>query len=155
MKAIRKESNIEEELKIVKERYKGDYNHDLLVSELDMLPVIFNESKPVNFEDLVIKSSKALSKEKRKLMPKIITILRLVLTCGATTATPEQSISLLRRTKTWQRSTMTQKRLNSLSILQEHSDIVDKMSLIDVANEFVAQQPYRLNTFGKFTNEDL
>ena len=137
MKAIRKESNIEEELKIVKERYKGDYNHDLLVSELDMFPVIFSESKPVNFEDLV-QVIKALSKEKRKLMPNIITIIRLVLTCGATTATPERSISLLRRTKTWQRSTMTQKRLNSLSILQEHSDIVDKMSLIDVANEFVA-----------------
>ena len=43
---------------------------------------------------------------------------------------------------------MTQKRLNSLSIVQENPTIVDQMSLIDVANDFVALHPSRRNIFG-------
>ena len=138
----------------MEEQYRGDYDHNSLVSELDMLPVICRDSSPLNFGDLV-KIIQSLSEEKRKLIKNIIIIIRLVLTCGATTATPERSVSLLRRLKTWLRSTMTQKRLNSLSILQENPTIVDQMSLIDVANDFVALHPSRLNIFGKFTDKDL
>ena len=50
---------------------------------------------------------------------------------------------------------MNQKRVNSLTLLNEKSDIADKMFLIDVVNEFVSLHPSRLNTFGKFTDKDL
>ena len=47
---------------------------------------------------------------------------------------------------------MKLKRFNSLN---ENPDIFDKMSLIDVANEFVLLYPSRLNIFGKLTDKDL
>ena len=50
---------------------------------------------------------------------------------------------------------MTQKRPNSLSILQENPTIDDQMSLFDVANDFVVLHPSRLNIFGKFADKDL
>ena len=101
------------------------------------------------------KGIQLLSREKRKLIRNVVLIARLVLTNGATSATPERSFSTLRRLKTWLRSTMKQKRFNSLTLLNENPDIVDKMSLIDVANEFVSLHPSRLNIFGKITDKDL
>ena len=53
-----------------------------------------------------------------------------------------------RRLKTWLCSTMSQKRLNSLSILQSNQLTVDKLSF---ANEFVNNQPTRQQVRGKFT----
>ena len=50
---------------------------------------------------------------------------------------------------------MKQKRFNSLTLLNENPDIVDKMSLIYVGNEFVLLHPSRLKIFGKFTDKDL
>ena len=50
---------------------------------------------------------------------------------------------------------MKQKKFNSLTLQNENLDIVDKMSLIDVANEFVSLPPSRLNIFSKFTDKDL
>ena len=34
------------------------------------------------------------------------------------------------------------------------SQLLNKMSLIDVANEFISLHPSRLNAFGKFTGKD-
>ena len=62
---------------------------------------------------------------------------------------------MLRRLKTWMRSTMTQKRFNALSLIHENQAIVDEMPLIDVANEFVNLHSAHLNIFGKFTDKDL
>ena len=50
---------------------------------------------------------------------------------------------------------MLQKRLNSLSILNDNKDILDEISLVNVANEFVDHHPDRKNTFGRFTAKDL
>ena len=75
---------------------------------------------------------------------------------GATSATPERSFSLLRRLKTWQRSMMTKTRFNSLSLLNNNQAILDKISFIDVANEFVNVQPTRFkHVFGNFSEKDL
>ena len=91
-----------------------------------------------------------------KLIRNVVLIARLVLTNGATSATSEQSLSTLRRRlKKWLQSTTKQKRFNSLTLLNENPDIFDKISLTDVANEFVSLHPSRLNIFGKFTDQDL
>ena len=50
---------------------------------------------------------------------------------------------------------MTQKNLNSLSILYESKSILDDISIFHVANEFVEHQPDRENTLGSFTAKDL
>ena len=43
---------------------------------------------------------------------------------------------------------MSQKRLNFLSIMYDNKDLLDNLSLTDVANEFVGLQPDRKNAFG-------
>ena len=153
LKSVNKEDH-SDEIMTLESTFFGDYDHDSLITELQLLPAIFDDCKPVNFGDIV-KGIQLLSREKRKLIRNVVLIARLVLTNGATSATPERSFSTLRRLKTWLRSTMKQKRFNSLTLLNENPDIVDKMSLIDVANEFVSLHPSRLNIFGKFTDKDL
>ena len=96
-----------------------------------------------------------VSPEKHKLIRNVVLIARLALRNGAISATPERSFSTLRQLKTWLQSTMKQKRFNSLTLLNENLDIVEKMFLINVANEFISLHPSRLNIFGKFTDKDL
>ena len=50
---------------------------------------------------------------------------------------------------------MGQKRYNSLSVLNAHKDIVDNLSLIEVAERFANVQDRRRNEFGTFTEKDL
>ena len=145
--------------------FRGDCDHDSLITELQLLPAIFDDCEPVNFRDIV-KGIQLLSREKCKLIRNVVLITRLVLTNGATlatseqtngatSATPERSFSTLRWLKTWLRSTVKQKRFNYLTLLKKNPDFADKMSLIDVANKFVSLHPSRLNTYGKFTDKDL
>ena len=73
----------------------------------------------------------------------------------STSATPERSFSMARRLKTWLRSIMTQKRFNSLVILNCHRGMVDKLFLIDIANDFVEGRLTRRNDFGVFEKSSL
>ena len=75
--------------------YRGYYDHDSLITEIQLLPAIFDDCKPVNFGDIV-KDIQLLSREKHKLIKNVVLIVRLVLTNGATSATPET-----RQLKTW------------------------------------------------------
>ena len=81
--------------------------------------------------------------------------MKVVLVNGGTTATPERSFSMARRSKTWLRSTMKQRRFNSLSILNSSKPLVDKLPLVKVTNEFAEKRPNRRNEFGLFTESDL
>ena len=96
-----------------------------------------------------------MDEEKRPMIKNIWTIIRIVLTSGATSATPELYFSMQRRIKTWLRSTIGQKRFNSLSVLNAHTDIVDNFSLIEVAERFANAKEKRRNEFGTFTEKDL
>ena len=138
----------EEEMKTVKASFCDDFDDQSLPCELELLPAIFHGFKPVNFSD-VVDVIQSVSNEKRKLIKNVI--IRLVLTMGATSATPERSFSTMSRLKTWLRSTMSQKRFNA--IIDEA--IIDTISLIDIANEFVSVRPSRQNIFEKFTESDL
>ena len=73
----------------------------------------------------------------------------------ATSATPERSFSLARRIKTWQRATMSQRRFNSLAILNCHKDGTDKIDLVSVGNDFVSKHNEGYRTFGKFVKDDF
>ena len=81
-------------------------------------------------------------------------VIKIVLTSGATSATPERSFSMARRLKTWLRSTMTQKRFNSLAVLNANKAIVDNLSLTDIANDFVESRLTRRDDFGVFLETD-
>ena len=124
------------------------------MAELELLTVICGKSQPINIEDDV-KVIQSLSHEKSELIRIVVVITRIVSTNGSTSPTVERSFSMLRRLKTWLRPTMTQKRLNAFSLIRENQEIVDEMSLIDVANELVNLHSACLNIFGKFTDKDL
>ena len=81
--------------------------------------------------------------------------MKLALVGAATNATTERSFSVARILKTWLRSTMTQKRFISLSILSFHKEVTNKLSLVDIANAFVDSKFSRKNIFGKFVENDL
>ena len=152
LKAAKKQ-DITDDLKVLQRNFEGDYDANSIEAELPLLPAIF-QCHPINFEDIV-QTFQSISREKRLLMKNIACIIKIILTNGATSATPERSFSMLRRIKTWMRSRMSQKRLNSLSIIYCHKSILDELPLVDVANEFVGVQPDRQNSFGRFTEKDI
>ena len=154
LKSVEKQ-DVTDKLKMVEKHFKNDYDEESLIAELQLLPTIFEEECPlINLED-VVKVIKSFAPEKSKLIQNVVTVIKIILTNGAPSATPERSFSMLRRIKTWLRSRMLQKRLNSLSIMYDNKDLLDNLSLIDVANEFVGLQPNRKNAFGSFTVKDL
>ena len=112
------------------------------------------ECEPINLEE-EIKVLKLLSREKRMLDGNCVTVMRIILTAAATSATPERSFSMLRKIRTWLRLRMAQKRLNSLSILYDNKSILDDISLLHETNEFVDHRPDRKNTSGSCTAKDL
>ena len=73
----------------------------------------------------------------------------------ATNAASKRSFSTLRRVKSYLCSTVTQQRLNHLMVLHMHKERTDKIDIVSVANEFVAQREHRSSIFGKFTDADL
>ena len=66
----------------------------------------------------------------------------------ATNATSEQSFSALRRIKTYFHATMTQQRLNHLTILHVHKNLTDDLDLVAVANYFIDGSGHRKHYFG-------
>ena len=57
--------------------------------------------------------------------------------------------------QTWLRSTMGQKRYDSLSVFNAHTGIVYNLSLIEVAERFANAEERSRNEFGTFTEKDL
>ena len=45
---------------------------------------------------------------------------------------------------------MTQERLNNLMLLHVHQELLDKIDLLEVAEEFVSDSKHRLSLFGHF-----
>ena len=108
---------------------------------------MFESLKQVRFGDIVEKL-KTISLQERVIINIVITNVNMVLTTVATNATPERSFSLARRVKTWLRSSMTKKRINALTILHSNKDIVDKLSLVAIGNDFVDNLLNRRNNLG-------
>ena len=88
-------------------------------------------------------------------MSQVIVVTKLLLVAPATSAVSERSRSALRRTKTWLRTTMTQKRLSNCMLLRVHKEQVDNLNIIDFANEFGCANESKLSTFGKFSEHDV
>ena len=94
-----------------------------LLSELVIVRTVFESLEPVHFGD-TLEKLKTISPIERVIIKNIMTVMKIVLTTRATSATPGRSFSVARRVKTSLRSSMTQKCLNALAILHSHVDIV-------------------------------
>ncbi len=62
----------------------------------------------------------------------------------------ERSFTALRRLKTWLRTTMTQRRLNHISIWHVHKEQIDNVNVHELAKFFVEKSEIRRNLFGTF-----
>ena len=74
--------------------------------------------------------------------PNVYKVLQLLGTVPVTSCECERCVSVLRRLKTYLRSTMTQKRLNGLALMAVHRNIpIDLERIVDM---FARQHPRRL-----------
>ncbi|KAK3931923.1 Zinc finger MYM-type protein 1, partial [Frankliniella fusca] len=80
---------------------------------------------------------RALKMISRQMFPNVFTILRLLLVVPATSASAERSFSLLRRLKTYLRTTMTAKRLNHLAVLHFVSNRTGSVVSADSAVSYI------------------
>ena len=59
----------------------------------------------------------------------------------------DRTFSCIRRLRKWLWSTMTQKRLNAVSVCHTRQDILDNINIDHLATEFVERSQIRLNIF--------
>ena len=121
-----------------------------LATQLSILEAQFNSSCSEKASLPAITEYVASLPGKAVFMSEVITLLKLILVAPATNATSERSFSALRRLKTYLRSTMSQERLNHCAVLHIMKGECDKLSLVDIAAEFVSAKDYRSSVFGKF-----
>ena len=84
------------------------------------------------------------------ILSEIHKLLRLYLIVPVTSATSERTFSVLKRLLVYLRSTMTEKRLNNCLLAHVHKDIVDELSLKEIAVEFVSVNDERRKHFGRY-----
>lgn len=84
----------------------------------------------------------------RGILSQVDKLLRIYLVVPLSNATAERSFSVLRRMKTYLRSTMTQQRLNHLMFLHIHQDITESIDLHDVLQRFCMANENRKLNFG-------
>ena len=83
------------------------------------LKVLLKDSETVCFHD-ILEKVKSVSPEEKNMITKIFFICKLLYINPATSATRERSFSTARILRTQLRATMTQKRFNSLAVLNIH-----------------------------------
>ena len=152
IKAARGEE-YKDELEFVVDHYGNDFTQSTLTTQLEILISAFASS--TNRERLTLTNIKeyvaSLSPAQRISISEVCTVLKLILVTPATNAISERSGSVLRRVKTYLRTTMLQLRLNNLLILHAHKDTTDNLSIPSCLNEFVKGNEHRMSVFGNFT----
>ncbi|KAK0141195.1 Zinc finger MYM-type protein 1 [Merluccius polli] len=81
--------------------------------------------------------------EVRRLFNQVETLIRLLLVVPASSCEAEQSFSALRRLKTWLRSTMTQCRLNGVSVCHVHREKLQAINREQIAVAFIGMSERR------------
>ena len=82
-------------------------------------------------------------------------MIKIVIIMSATNAISERSFSAMRRLYTYLRTNMESSRLNNAMLLNIYKARLDKLSMVDVANDFIFESDYRKTLFGRFDDVDL
>ena len=106
------------------------------------------------FDDIIVKI-KELPNPEREMIKEVITLCKLILVNPATSEAGERSFSTAQRLKTWLRSRMNQERFINLTVLNLHKERTDRLSTIDIANEFKDSNINRKRNFGTFRLNDV
>lgn len=132
------------------EFFKNDLDIERLRLHLNMLADIANKKQLVlkNMSDV----RKYITQEPAvgEMLCEVVKCIKLLQVVPITTAAAERSFSVLRRLKSYLRSTMGQKRLNNLAVLHAHRDVLDELDIRPVINDFIFSNPVRQSTFAPF-----
>ena len=151
-------SAMEANIDVVCEFYSSDLDKNKLTRQLQMVPDVLAEvKKSAAFNELKTVTSVSTIADILKnfpsyadLLSEIRTLIKIFMTIPVSTASAERSFSVLRRLKTYLRSTMNQSRLNHVIMLHCHKDKTDKLNLPGIAQEFVRKNDVREMYFGSF-----
>ena len=144
-----KSNEYTEELEFLQLKYGDEIDIELVETQLPIFKTMMVEDVSC-FEDVLCRVQ-TWSIEEKSIVSEIFKICKLLHVNPATTATGERSFSSARRLKTWQRSTMTQRRFNSITVLNNHKRRTDDLSLHTVANDFIQNHTTRCQMFHTFT----
>ena len=146
----------EEECAKVIDFYREDIDGEVLRVQLKTLPTVINIG---DVQDPSFKDIRALIKElkrpTRRLISEVVKICKLIIVMPATNAVSERSFSAMRRLYTYLRTNMSTSRLNNVMVLHVHKERLDKLSMVDIANDFVFESDHRKTLFGTFDAIDL
>ena len=109
---------------------------------LDQYPNVLETIEEIGASEMV--------PEVRAMYNQVEVLIRLLLVCPASSAEAERSFSSLRRLKTWLRSTMTERRLNSVCVCHTHQDLLDSVDLRELMAVFCSRSDVRKKLFGRF-----
>ncbi|KAK5860409.1 hypothetical protein PBY51_021888 [Eleginops maclovinus] len=115
--------------------------------QLKMLNTVTKESRCTTVKDVAARLCN-LHPQTRALFSEVEKVIQLCLALPISVASSERSFSTLRRLKTWLRSTMTQKRLTHLSLMNVHKDIMDDVDMNALMRDFISMTPERQSVFG-------
>jgi len=117
----------------------------LLAAELKDLSVVirlYNSERTVPLKKVTnVSTIRDIFSEKaswRQTLPEVHKLLQLYCTIPLSSATAERTFSVMRRMKTWLRSTMSSNKLNSSMFAAIHKERIDTVSSESVANEFIS-----------------
>ena len=135
---------------------KPDYSSQHYVDDLDCVRLQLHRDMLLDrarsqdrelddFESVVdyLKEEKAFS----SIIREIKKLLTIVLTSPVSSCTAERSFSGLRRLKTYLRSRMSQERLNAVALMHVHKDVVEKIQIDELLDDFILRSTVRKNTF--------
>ena len=134
--------------------YNDDINIDVLIHQLQLLPIILSSCKDTSIHDIFV-MVRNMSKAKRVIISEVVTLLKLLIVVPATNAESERGFSTMRRLKNYLRSTMGDNRLDNLMVLCIHKESLGQIDMVKVFNEFVAKKITKRRLFGVFSKEDL
>jgi hypothetical protein len=129
------------------ESYPKDFCESILSKELIMLS---SNTGPMCSLMEIKKKMRDPFVAIQNFLPSVHELLRVSSLIPVTTATSERSLGGLKRIKSYLRTTMTQNRTCALLVLTTHRTLLDLVSDINIAQQFVNGKPHRKSVFGNF-----
>ena len=115
---------------------------------------MFQDENCSCFKDIYAKLQ-GLDPAELNLISEVIKVVKLLLVNPTTDAIGDRSFSTMRQLKTWLRSTVNQRKFNSIALLSMHKPKTDGIDLVSVANGFVSLNENRSRVFERFTKTDI
>ena len=137
------EENFGYELQQMSSFFSSDLHKVKLGTQWKTLTHIVDE-KQVKIKDAITIIS-SLSASQMLLVSEVLRLVKLILTAPATNAVSERSCSTLHRFKFYLRSSITQELLSSCLIIATCKEKVDKIKLVEVANQFYFENEHHFS----------